>query len=67
MIVRILGEGQLAVDDSLAGELNELDARLEAAVAPVTRPPSARSWPRCWSGSAAREHRCRRIRLNRRT
>ena len=32
MIIRILGEGQLAVDDSLAGELNELDAKLEAAV-----------------------------------
>ena len=32
MIIRILGEGQLAVDDSLATELNELDARLEAAV-----------------------------------
>lgn len=32
MIVRILGEGQLHVDDELAGELNELDARLEAAV-----------------------------------
>ena len=32
MIVRILGEGQLHVDDELASELNELDARLEAAV-----------------------------------
>ena len=32
MIVRILGEGQLAVDDSIATELNELDAKLEAAV-----------------------------------
>lgn len=32
MIVRILGEGQLHVDDALAGELNELDARLEVAV-----------------------------------
>lgn len=32
MIVRILGEGQLAVDDSAATELNELDAKLEAAV-----------------------------------
>ena len=32
MIVRILGEGQLDVDDNLTGELNELDARLEAAV-----------------------------------
>ena len=32
MIIRILGEGQVAVDDSLAGELNELDAQLEAAV-----------------------------------
>jgi hypothetical protein len=32
MIVRILGEGQLLVDDSAASELNELDAKLEAAV-----------------------------------
>jgi hypothetical protein len=32
MIVRILGEGQLAVDDSVSPELNELDAKLEAAV-----------------------------------
>jgi benzoyl-CoA reductase/2-hydroxyglutaryl-CoA dehydratase subunit BcrC/BadD/HgdB len=32
MIVRILGEGQLIVDDSVASELNQLDAALEAAV-----------------------------------
>ena len=32
MIVRILGEGQRDVDDSLTAELNELDAKLEAAV-----------------------------------
>ena len=32
MIVRILGEGQLHVDDSALGELNQLDAKLEAAV-----------------------------------
>jgi hypothetical protein len=32
VIVRILGEGQLHVDDSAAGELNELDAKLEATV-----------------------------------
>ena len=32
MIVRILGEGQLHVDDSALAELNELDAQLEAAV-----------------------------------
>lgn len=32
MIVRILGEGQLEVDDSAAAELNDLDVRLEAAV-----------------------------------
>jgi len=32
MIVRILGEGQLEVPESVAGELNELDAALEAAV-----------------------------------
>jgi hypothetical protein len=32
MIVRILGEGQLRVDDSATAELNELDAKLEATV-----------------------------------
>ena len=32
MIVRILGEGQLRVDDSHAAELNALDSDLEAAV-----------------------------------
>lgn len=32
MIVRILGEGQLAVDDTISAELNELDAKLETAV-----------------------------------
>jgi hypothetical protein len=32
VIVRILGEGQLRVDDSAAAQLNELDSRLEAAV-----------------------------------
>ena len=32
MIVRILGEGQLQVDDSAAAELNSLDAALERAV-----------------------------------
>jgi hypothetical protein len=32
MIVRILGEGQLEVDDSATDELNVLDAALEKAV-----------------------------------
>lgn len=32
MIVRILGEGQLEIADSALPELNELDAKLEAAV-----------------------------------
>jgi hypothetical protein len=32
MIVRILGEGQLTVDDSATAELNSLDAALERAV-----------------------------------
>jgi hypothetical protein len=32
MIVRILGEGQLEVPESVVGELNELDGALEAAV-----------------------------------
>jgi hypothetical protein len=32
VIVRILGEGQFHVDDSVTAELNELDAALETAV-----------------------------------
>jgi hypothetical protein len=32
MIVRILGEGQLQVEESATGELNALDAALEKAV-----------------------------------
>jgi hypothetical protein len=32
MIVRILGEGQFKVDDAATGELNALDAKLEAAM-----------------------------------
>ena len=32
MIVRILGEGQFQVDDAATGELNALDAQLEAAL-----------------------------------
>jgi hypothetical protein len=32
MIVRILGEGQLRVDDAVAAQLHALDADLEAAV-----------------------------------
>jgi len=32
MIVRILGEGQLEVDDAASAELNTLDAALEKAV-----------------------------------
>ncbi|HWG61668.1 MAG TPA: hypothetical protein VG253_08150 [Streptosporangiaceae bacterium] len=32
MIVRILGEGQVLVDDAAAGELTALDATLESAV-----------------------------------
>lgn len=32
MIVRILGEGQVSVDDDAVGELNDLDSALEAAV-----------------------------------
>jgi hypothetical protein len=33
MIVRLLGEGQFRVDDSLLARLNELDAKIEQAVA----------------------------------
>ena len=32
MIIRILGEGQLEVDDSRLGQLNELDSAVERAV-----------------------------------
>jgi hypothetical protein len=32
MIVRILGEGQLEVPETAVGELNELDAALQAAL-----------------------------------
>ena len=32
MIVRLLGEGQFRVDDSLLARLNELDAQVEQAV-----------------------------------
>jgi hypothetical protein len=32
MIVRILGEGQLSVDDAATAGLNELDARLAVAI-----------------------------------
>ncbi len=32
MIVRIMGEGQLSVDDSAVSELNLLDDRLDAAL-----------------------------------
>jgi len=33
MIVRLLGEGQYRVDDSLLARLNEIDAKVEKAVA----------------------------------
>jgi hypothetical protein len=33
VIVRLLGEGQFRVDDSLLGRLNELDGEVEKAVA----------------------------------
>lgn len=32
MIIRIMGEGQLQLDDASVAELNKLDATLEAAV-----------------------------------
>ena len=32
MIIRIMGEGQLQVDDSAVEELNRLDGKLESAV-----------------------------------
>jgi PspAA-like protein len=32
VIVRILGEGQFRIDDSVTAELNQLDTKLEAAV-----------------------------------
>jgi hypothetical protein len=33
VIVRLLGEGQFRVDDSLLAQLNELDAQVERAIA----------------------------------
>jgi hypothetical protein len=38
MIVRILGEGQLQVDDSASAELNSLDAALEKALSAGDEP-----------------------------
>ena len=32
MIIRLMNEGQYEIDDALFGELNELDARAEAAL-----------------------------------
>jgi PspAA-like protein len=32
MIVRIMGEGQLSIDDAAASELNAIDDKLDAAV-----------------------------------
>jgi PspAA-like protein len=54
VIVRLLGEGQFRVDDSLIGRLNELDADVEKAVA-------AGDERALWSGlqalaDAVREH-----------
>jgi hypothetical protein len=54
VIVRLLGEGQFRVDDSLLGRLNELDAEVEKAVA-------AGDERALWSGlqalaDAVREH-----------
>jgi hypothetical protein len=54
VIVRLLGEGQFRVDDSLIGRLNELDAEVEKAVA-------AGDERALWSGlqalaDAVREH-----------
>ena len=54
MIVRLLGEGQFRVDDSLIARLNELDAEVEKAVA-------AGDERALWSGlqalaDAVREH-----------
>jgi hypothetical protein len=54
VIVRLLGEGQFRVDDSLIGRLNELDTEVEKAVA-------AGDERALWSGlqalaDAVREH-----------
>ena len=68
MIVRILGEGQYAVDDAHADLLNGLDSGLERAVeagdeagVPVGAAPTC--WPRCapWAS------RCRTTRSSRPT
>ena len=66
MIVRILGEGQLDVDDAMSAELNELDAKLEAAVNAGDEKAFRPALEACWPGSGRREHRSRRIRWKRR-
>jgi PspAA-like protein len=38
MIVRIMGEGQLSVDDSAVSELNRLDSKLDSALAESDEP-----------------------------
>jgi hypothetical protein len=46
LIVHLIGEGQLPVDDALAGRLHELNADLERALEAVQRQPEPDEPPR---------------------
>jgi len=67
MIVRILGEGQLRVDDSATDELNVLDAALERAVNAGDERHSGPRWPPCSTASARSAARWRKMRSSRPT
>jgi hypothetical protein len=49
MIVRLMGEGQFRVDDSLVDSLNELDDRAQAAVEAEDEPELDWVLDRMWS------------------
>jgi PspAA-like protein len=49
MIVRLMGEGQFQVDDSLVDTLNELDDRAQAAVDADDEPELDRVLDQMWS------------------
>jgi hypothetical protein len=49
MIVRLMGEGQFQVDDSLVDNLNELDDRAQAAVEAENEPELDRLLDEMWS------------------
>ena len=67
MIVRILGEGQLRVDDAATDELNVLDAALGKAVNAGDEQAFRPALPPCSTASARSAPRWRRTRSSRRT